>query len=193
MKVVTIDELWMEKAQTNQPLYIFEKAEKEHGAPSLRPPKKWFKEKIKEVKTGNEGIKNPEAVAGHIWYNKMEPKNRKEARKDEGKKYGPAPEQKAMYTGTDADLGGKCVKGQDEEDEKKKELKKDGGSLQAMEGGSATPVSGASGVNKSLAEAEVLKLAQEAQALEATQIELAKALVSCVERFNNLVKTNGGK
>jgi len=43
-----------------------------------RPPKKWFDEKVREVKEHNKRIKEPEAVVGHIWHHELSEKKKKE-------------------------------------------------------------------------------------------------------------------
>lgn len=42
-----------------------------------QPPGDWFDEKVEELKNQKNPPKNPEAVAGHIWYHVMHPKTKK--------------------------------------------------------------------------------------------------------------------
>lgn len=42
-----------------------------------RPPKAWFRKVLKRVKKYENGIKNPSAVVGYIWW-KLPTKKRKE-------------------------------------------------------------------------------------------------------------------
>lgn len=43
-----------------------------------RPPKKWFDEKVREVKRRDKRIEEPEAVVGHIWHNVLSEKKKRE-------------------------------------------------------------------------------------------------------------------
>jgi hypothetical protein len=66
----------------------FEGKKKNETDPSLKPPKKWFYQMVKKVKSKK--VTNPEAVVGHIWYHRMKPAKRAEKRQAEGKTYGKA-------------------------------------------------------------------------------------------------------
>ncbi len=43
-----------------------------------RPPKKWFRKTVREVKKRDKTIKNPEAVVGHIWHHQLSEKKKRE-------------------------------------------------------------------------------------------------------------------
>lgn len=65
---------------------------KPETAPSLKPPKKWFREKEKEIKAGNPSYSKEQvdATIGKIWYHNLDNAQRTEIRAREGKRYGKA-------------------------------------------------------------------------------------------------------
>jgi hypothetical protein len=74
----------------------------EAADPSLKPPKKWAKKMLKEIKEKNKGYSEEQVqnTMGDIWYHKLDDSKRKEIREREGKAYGPAHPQAA----TDEDV-----------------------------------------------------------------------------------------
>lgn len=71
--------------------------------PSLKPPKKWADEKLKEIKKGNPSYSEEQVhdTMGDIWYHKLDDAKRKEIRHREGKDYGPAKSATADLEGID--------------------------------------------------------------------------------------------
>lgn len=68
-----------------------------------RPPKQWFKEKVKEIRKGK--VKDAEAVAGDIWYHRLTPSQRKaRVAKYERKKLDPKPPKPIDIQGYTGDL-----------------------------------------------------------------------------------------
>ena len=68
--------------------------------PSLRPPKRWWNQKYKEVKKGNPSYdaETIRKTIGDIWYHNLSDEKRKEIRAREGKHYAPAPRSLILKT-----------------------------------------------------------------------------------------------
>jgi len=71
---------------------------KPESAPSKKPPKKWWDEMYKKIKSGNPDYSDEQIreTIGSIWYHKMSGQKRSQTRKAEGKTYGKAPVAKSI-------------------------------------------------------------------------------------------------
>jgi hypothetical protein len=70
----------------------YEAEARKESKTSLKPPKKWWDAKVKEIEEGNPGYsaEKVDKTVGEIWFHNMTEAQRKAAREAEGKHYGPA-------------------------------------------------------------------------------------------------------
>lgn len=107
------------------------KAKKPEKAPSLKPPKGWFNKMESRLKKQypEKSEEDLAQIIGGIWYHKYGTKSKKALRKEEGKKYGPAPKMKKSEDDEEVvkDLSELLTKNPNPEDEEIHELAEDHG------------------------------------------------------------------